>query len=524
MTREAELLGRLLGRVQRRLAVDRALRWVARTAAVTAWSTLGWALATMAVPIRFPIRAVVAVEAAGLVAGLALLVRLRRPGMLAAARWTDRRLGLADRLSTAVELLAAAPAAAGPGGMARLQIADAAEVAQGIVPRAAAPVAVPKESWMIVACAVGLVLWAQFLQGWTIPGWPAARTAAVIHSEGRALVTIARQLDAAAQTRGLPEARRTAPQLRDLGRRFLGARISREEALGLLGEATRRLETAQNRIERRIAAAGSRGTSGARDARAPAIPAGPERFQQAIRELETLADALQSRSAPEAREDLSRRLSRLSESLDDMNAPASSRRSLEAARRDVELGRLPAGATALGDAAADLRSLERMLGDAQALGEAQRQVQTSADRIARGGPLGGSAATTEPSPAEPVTAPAAAGPNPVTPGAEAGAPPPPGPNQGSLPGEGRGPAPGAPTRRPGVTPIEKHLTGRQGEGPAAARDLLAPGRMGSPRIPAAPVPADVAHENDRALGQEPIPPAYLTMIRRYFETLGTAAP
>src|SRR5207302_1330340 len=217
--------------------------------------------------------------------------------------WTDRRLGLADRLSTAVELLAAAPAAAGPGGMARLQIADAAEVAQGIVPRAAAPVAVPKESWMIVACAVGLVLWAQFLQGWTIPGWPAARTAAVIHSEGRALVTIARQLDAAAQTRGLPEARRTAPQLRDLGRRFLGAR----------------------------------------DARAPAIPAGPERFQQAIRELETLADALQSLSAPEAREDLSRRLSRLSESLDDMNAPASSRRSLEAARRDVELGRLPAG-------------------------------------------------------------------------------------------------------------------------------------------------------------------------------------
>ena len=40
MTREAELLGRLLGRVQRRLAVDRALRWVARTAAVTAWSII----------------------------------------------------------------------------------------------------------------------------------------------------------------------------------------------------------------------------------------------------------------------------------------------------------------------------------------------------------------------------------------------------------------------------------------------------------------------------------------------------
>src|SRR5207237_2263178 len=100
------------------------------------------------------------------------------------------RLGLADRLSTAVELLAAAPAAAVPGGMARLQIADAVEVAQGIVPRAAAPVAVPKETWMIVACALGLVLWAQFLPGSTIPGVPAGGSAAAIHSAGRAVGTI----------------------------------------------------------------------------------------------------------------------------------------------------------------------------------------------------------------------------------------------------------------------------------------------------------------------------------------------
>src|SRR5207253_8619669 len=138
MTRDAEILPRLLGRVRRRLALDRALRWVARAAAVIGWSTLGLALATMAVPLRFPIRAVAVVEAAGLLAGLALLACLR-PGLLAAARLTDRRLGLADRLSTAVELLAAPPAAAVPGGMARLQMADAVEVAQGIAPRAAAP-------------------------------------------------------------------------------------------------------------------------------------------------------------------------------------------------------------------------------------------------------------------------------------------------------------------------------------------------------------------------------------------------
>jgi hypothetical protein len=33
------------------------------------------------------------------------------------------------------------------------------------------------------------------------------------------------------------------------------------------------------------------------------------------------------------------------------------------------------------------------------------------------------------------------------------------------------------------------------------------------------VPADVAHQNDRVLAREPLPPAYLTLIRRYFEAL-----
>src|SRR5437899_1282675 len=110
-------------------------------------------------------------------------------------------------------------AGSGPGGASggwRRHDARSGNPPAPARPRAARRVAVPKESWMIVACAAGLVLWAQFLQGWTIPGWPAARDAAVIHSEGRALVTIARQLDAAAQKRGLPEARRAAPQLREL--------------------------------------------------------------------------------------------------------------------------------------------------------------------------------------------------------------------------------------------------------------------------------------------------------------------
>jgi hypothetical protein len=175
----------------------------------------------------------------------------------------------------------------------------------------------------------------------------------------------------------------------------------------------------------------------------------------------------------------------------------------------------------LGDALQDLEGLERMLGDDQALGEAKRQVERSAERIARGGPLGTGPQVSQQSSAGPGPPPRAPGPNPVAPTSEESLAPPPGPNQGSLPGEGRGGRSGAPTQRLGGSRAEEHLTGRQGEGTAMTRDLLAPGRAGTPQLPVSRVPADVAHQNDRALMRDLLPPAYLTWIRRYFETLET---
>jgi hypothetical protein len=79
---------------------------------------------------------------------------------------------------------------------------------------------------------------------------------------------------------------------------------------------------------------------------------------------------------------------------------------------------------------------------------------------------------------------------------------------------------GAPTPRLGGSRVEEHLAGRQGEGTSTTRDLLAPGRAGVSQLAAQPVPADIAHQNDRALSRDPLPAAYLTIIRRYFETLG----
>ncbi len=515
MKREAAILNDVLRRVAFRIGVDHAFRWTARAAAVLGLIVLGWALLTMVLPLSLPFREVAIFGLGGFVIIAVLSALLLRPSPLVAARITDRRLGLADRLSTAVELLGRPLP---PRGLIRLQIADAVVVAQGVSPRSAAPITLPREAWAAVAIAVVVALWVQFFQGWTIPGLPAARSVAVIHREGRTLTTISRQLETTSRARRFPEARRAVPGLLDLGQRLQAPHVTRPDALRMLQDAGRQLQSAQSRVERRLGA-GLQGTTGAQDAHVPPLsPAGSSRLQQTIQELQSLTGRLRSeRDAP--RDDIAQRLGRISEALEQMNAPLSARRDVASARREVERGRPGSAASALGDAMQDLEGLERMLGDDQALGDAKRQVEQSSERIAQGGALGtGQKATSQSSPgSEPPSQ--SSGPNPVTPASEDVAAPPPGPNQGSLPGEGRGSRSGVPTPRLGGTRVEEHLTGRQGEGTAITRDLLAPGRAGAPQLPALPVPADVAHQNDRAVARDPLPPAYLTLIRRYFETL-----
>jgi hypothetical protein len=516
MTREAAILSDVLRRVALRIGLQASLRWIAAAASVLGLIVLAWALGTTVIPIALPLREVAIAGSGALAIGGGFLIWLLRPSLLAAARVADRRLGLADRLSTAVELLGRPTS---PRGLARLQIADAAEVAQGVVPRSAAPVVLPRTAWVAVAIWAVVALWGQFFQGWTIPGFPAARNIAVIHHEGRTLSAVGRQLEAASRARGLPEARRAAPGLMDLGQRLQMQRVTRRDALRLLEKAGGELHSAQSRVQGRLGGRGVRGAQGSQDAGvSPSAPANAARLQRAMQELQSLTERLRNKRDA-AQEDIADRLGAVSESLEQLDASTSARRDIAKARREVERGRPGSAASALGDALQDLEGLERMLGDSRALGEAKREVDKSAERIAQGGPLGTGLSETDKSSPESGSPPQAPGANPVVPASEDAAPPPPGPNQGRLPGEGRGPQLGAPTSRLGGTRAEEHLPGRQGEGKAITRDILAPGRAGAPQLPASPVPPDVMHQNDRALARDPLPPAYLTLIRRYFETL-----
>lgn len=520
MTHDAPELRAVLWKVQLRLGAAAAVRTVVLAAAVAAIGLVAWALLTVLLPVPFPLRRLAAAAAGVLGASCPVLVWRLRPPLLLAARVADRRLGLADRLGTAVSLLRR------PGpipGLARLQILDAIASAHAVAPRAVAPIRMPREAWAVVAGCGLLVLWAQFLAGWSLPGSPAAQTLVVVHREGRALEELARRLDALSHARGLPEARRAAPRIEELGRRLESPRIARQDALALLQEASRELRTAHETAHRRLLGAFPRGAQDTRG-RAPQDADGQrlQALSEAVRQLQAMTGQLRPGGAPVDQADLARRMRALSDSLDQMGAPADVRRRVETARRNVESGQLSAATGALGDALRDLEGVERMGGDERALGEAQRQVQRSQDKISASGPLGASKPVAGADQAE-STLPQTSGATPLTPGSEDNAsPPPPGPNQGSLPGQGAGGSSSPPTARPQGKHTPEYLTGIQGEGRTTPQEITAPGQGGTSRLPAGRPPAEVRHEIDRALSREALPPAFLAVIRRYFEALGGA--
>lgn len=521
MTPEVRVLREVLGRVARRLGAEAAVRTLTRAAAAATTGLLVWALAALVVPVPFPLPAAAAGAVLVLAASSPVLVWRLRPSFAVAARAADRRLGLADRLGTAVDLLSRP----GPiAGLGRLQISDAIEAARTVEARVVAPIRIPQEVWVAVAGCVLLALWAQFLQGWSLPGTPAARTLAVIHREGRALEAVGHRLDAVSRARGLPATRRAAPQLEELGRQLEAPRIGRQDAAAMLRDTGRQLAAAQETLERRLLAAFPT-APGAPDARRPTQPeADAQRLRaldEAVRQIRAVTGQLQPGGAPVDRADISRRLRALSESLDQMGAPPELRRNMAAARREAERGHLSAATSALGDALQDLEGVERMLGDEQALGEARRQVQQSSERIADSESLGGGESHQEAGQGPPrATPPEAPGTNPVVAGSDEGPPPPPGPNQGSLPGQGTGGIVGSPMPRLEGARTPAHLSGIPGEGSSSLKEITAPGQAGVPRLPAGRPPAEVTHEIDRALSRDPLPPAYLDVIRRYFETLG----
>jgi len=517
------VLRSLLRRVAFRRGVAAAAAIVARGAAVCGAGLVVWALLTAVIPVPFPLARLAGGLGGALALAFVVLSWRLRPPLAQAAQIADRGAGLADRLSTALELLARPTP---PLGLARLQISDAMAVSHTVVPRDVAPVRVPRDAGLAAAACVVLLVWARLLMGWSLPATPSARVAAAIHQEGQAIAGAGRQLEAAARSRGLPETQRAAPRLEELGQRLESSRIDRQQALALLRDTDRQLSAAQQQVQRQLDAALSQTRTGGTVS--PATPQANEtpaqrleRLSAAVRQVRQLTGQLERGGSPVDPRQLSSQLQALSDSLDQMNAPVSTQQAVAKARQEAAAGHPAAASGALNEALENLQDMEQMAGDDEMLGEASKDVQSSASRIADAAPTGGSDTTPEMGTSKNAPPPTASGPNaPTEPSSDAGPPAPPGPNQGSLPGKGTGGRLGAPSPRIRATRTEEHLPGVQGEGPSTIKEIVAPGQAGASRLPAGRTSPAVTREIDRAMSQAPLPPAYLTLIRQYFETLG----
>lgn len=496
-------------RAARRLALQRAFHAGLAAGTVVLAALAAATVATLVVPLS-PVSIEVTLAAVGvvtaLVTGLLMLVRPVEP--ITAARLLDLRGGLEERASTALEV--------GESGavstLARRLLDDAASHVEAINLRAVFPWRLPRWAWVMPALVLFLLLWPSTLRGIAIPGTPAHRTQQAIKREGTRLEQFARSLQSRARSQRVPQTRRVAPQVRDLGVRMQQERLERAEALARIGELSRQIEEARREIDGRL-----RSQAPQREGAVPQELFRRQALQQQVRQLRELTTRL--RQNPEAAStDALQRLGEITQS-GEGDQPAQVRRQLERAREQLQQGNTAGAGESLGEALRELEGLESMLADAEGLRSAQQQLERSQRAIASGsaGRREGDAAEDQSQSQGRPDAPGENAPE-REPGADAL--PPEGPHEGTTPGQGRvREKMGEPTPRLEATRTPERLRGAQSEGPVSFAEVVGGGRQGAARRQAGAVSPAIVAQADRAMENARTPGRYRALVRRYFERL-----
>lgn len=515
---EQELLLQVLDEARRRLASRRAWRQAGRFALAWAAAALAAVLARTVVPFEVPVLAVLAAGLAAAVAARLALRILRRPSHLVAAQILDLRFDCADRLATAVELMAGRhpPTALGPA-----VLADAAAHAAVIDLRRGLPAGPDRAVAAAVALAAAAAVAGSVLTGYSLPGTPARQVAETIQREGRRLERAGAAIEEQARAQRARASRRIAPEVKRLGQALQRERLGRGDALARIESLGRQIEAERRQVRLHWAQA-----AGERPQPEPALPselfrrrAGADR---ALRKIREIAEQLARSQSPEDREALMRQLAALAGGGEEGDVPVGARQHAEAARRRLAAGDTSGAQRALQQAGMDLDEIRAMLADEEGLQQAQRDLDRSAARIAgRMGPD-----------AEPEQAPrAAAQPGTAAPGRlpppQGAGPdqeePPPGPHQGTAPGQGAiSEKLGARTPRLETERQMTRVAGLQGEGRVRTSDIPGPGRPAQITVPAGPAVAAARSGADRYMSRMRIPPEYREIVRRYFEALAAS--
>ncbi len=515
---EHEVILEFVEAARRRLGAARAWRWGGRAALLGAGLAAALSLVRTVVPVALPFSAL---AAAGLIAGVVVGVVLRavrRPSPLAAAQVLDLRFACADRFATAVEVITGSHR---PTSLAPALMADVARAAEAIDLRRGLRARPGRAAWVAALLAVATVALDAALVGLTLPGTPARQVTQTIRQEGRRLERAAETMEEQARLDRARQSRRVAPSVRSLGQGLQRERLERAEALARIDRLSREIDAARRAIQDRAAQA-----AGEQRRADPKLPADLFRQRAAadrtLRQIREIAERLAQSRSPQEREALMRQLDALAGGGEDGNVPVRAREQAAEARRKLAAGDSAGARRALQQGATDLDDLRALLGDEEGLQQAQRDLQRSAESIARG--RSETAADAEQNP-QAVAPPGsiAPGPRPLPQGeGTEAAEPPPGPNQGSTAGQGAAAEKlGDRTPRLEADRQQSRVRGLQGEGRITTGDLLGPGRAAAARrpLPREQALAAARTDADRYMARLRIPPEYREIVRRYFESL-----
>ena len=238
------VLHRKLSSASRRIRLLLAYRWSARLLLGSAAACLLWLLASKVYWVEEPSPESIAVIVTG--AGLigALGGFLRRVTPLEAARLTDKRTQMKERLASAVEFEAVNTG----DPLIRRQIEDAGAHAHTLDLRRTYPVRLNRES----VCAIALVL--VLFGAYFLPSLPVfwsrerKQEAEQVKQHGLSIEKIARDSEKASDEKKLAEAKKASEEAKKLAQAMKRGKMSKKQALVKLNKLTKNIAEQQKRL------------------------------------------------------------------------------------------------------------------------------------------------------------------------------------------------------------------------------------------------------------------------------------
>lgn len=373
-----ELLREKAEALARRLQVLRVLYWAVRCGLVAAVVALLLMLVHVSghfEPVYLWSGGLMALAlAAGLIWG-----SLRRVTPLAAAAHTDERLGLKERLSSAIQFLGQPQAS----GLVPALVTDAAAAAEGLEPARIYPYCASREVKYLGGAALAFLAlgFVPSLNLFMSAGEIA--TKAEMKKQGTRIVKVAKELEKRAKDENLQVSPELARRLAKLGRELEQARLSKKQALletRALSEDVRKAhqEMAKANAPRKLRLAaealeGLKPGSKAGQALAEALKA--ERLEQASKELESLAAQLESgKLSADEQKRVAEDLGAMSEALAKAGLDSMSK-SLSEAAKSLSKGEAQESAKQIEQAKAAAEELKQYLSDQDALGQMQQAME-----------------------------------------------------------------------------------------------------------------------------------------------------